>query len=61
VTRSGGVATVLGGAIGTVTVFFIQTGVVTTSLSGLYVQFFNSVTAPPSQEPGTISLKWSEQ
>ena len=37
----GGIGTVAGGAIGAVTVSFIQTGVVAAGLSGFYVQFFN--------------------
>jgi simple sugar transport system permease protein len=36
----GGVGTVVGGAIGALTVSFIQTGVVGAGLSGFYVQFF---------------------
>jgi ribose/xylose/arabinose/galactoside ABC-type transport system permease subunit len=36
----GGVGTILGSAIGSVTVSFIQTGVVGVGLSGFYVQFF---------------------
>ncbi|MEP9389805.1 ABC transporter permease [Mesorhizobium sp. KR9-304] len=36
----GGIGTVVGGAIGAVTVSFIQTGVVGVGLSGFYVQFF---------------------
>ncbi|MBW9063055.1 ABC transporter permease [Rhizobium herbae] len=39
----GGVGTVVGGAIGTLTVAFIQTGVVAAGLSGFYVQFFNGL------------------
>jgi simple sugar transport system permease protein len=39
----GGVGTVVGGAIGAVTVSFIQTGVVAAGLSGFYVQFFNGL------------------
>jgi ribose/xylose/arabinose/galactoside ABC-type transport system permease subunit len=39
----GGIGTVLGGAIGTLTVSFIQTGVVGVGLSGFYVQFFNGL------------------
>lgn len=39
----GGIGTVLGGAIGAVTVSFIQTGVVAAGLSGFYVQFFNGL------------------
>jgi len=39
----GGVGTVVGGAIGALTVAFIQTGVVGAGLSGFYVQFFNGV------------------
>jgi simple sugar transport system permease protein len=39
----GGVGTVVGGAIGTLTVSFIQTGVVGAGLSGFYVQFFDGV------------------
>jgi ribose/xylose/arabinose/galactoside ABC-type transport system permease subunit len=36
----GGIGTVIGSAIGAVTVSFIQTGVVGVGLSGFYVQFF---------------------
>ncbi len=36
----GGIGTVVGGAIGALTVSFIQTGVVGAGLSGFYVQFF---------------------
>jgi ribose/xylose/arabinose/galactoside ABC-type transport system permease subunit len=36
----GGIGTVIGGAIGAMTVSFIQTGVVGVGLSGFYVQFF---------------------
>ena len=36
----GGIGTVVGGAIGAMTVSFIQTGVVGVGLSGFYVQFF---------------------
>ncbi len=36
----GGIGTVIGGAIGALTVAFIQTGVVGAGLSGFYVQFF---------------------
>ena len=39
----GGVGTVIGGAIGALTVSFIQTGVVAAGLSGFYVQFFNGL------------------
>ncbi|NLS06288.1 ABC transporter permease [Rhizobium sp. P32RR-XVIII] len=39
----GGVGTVIGGAIGALTVAFIQTGVVAAGLSGFYVQFFNGL------------------
>ena len=39
----GGIGTVAGGAIGAVTVSFIQTGVVAAGLSGFYVQFFNGL------------------
>ncbi len=39
----GGVGTVVGGAIGALTVSFIQTGVVAAGLSGFYVQFFNGL------------------
>jgi simple sugar transport system permease protein len=39
----GGIGTVAGGAIGTVIVSFIQTGVVGAGLSGFYVQFFNGL------------------
>jgi len=36
----GGIGTVIGGAVGALTVSFIQTGVVGAGLSGFYVQFF---------------------
>lgn len=39
----GGVGTVVGGAIGSLIVSFIQTGVVGAGLSGFYVQFFDGV------------------
>ena len=39
----GGVGTIAGGAIGALTVSFIQTGVVAAGLSGFYVQFFNGL------------------
>lgn len=39
----GGIGTVAGGAIGALTVSFIQTGVVAAGLSGFYVQFFNGL------------------
>ncbi len=39
----GGIGTVVGGAIGALTVSFIQTGVVGAGLSGFYVQFFNGL------------------
>ena len=39
----GGVGTVVGGAIGALTVAFIQTGVVAAGLSGFHVQFFNGL------------------
>ncbi|WP_404927032.1 ABC transporter permease [Mesorhizobium sp. ORM16] len=39
----GGIGTVFGGAIGALTVAFIQTGVVAAGLSGFYVQFFNGL------------------
>jgi simple sugar transport system permease protein len=39
----GGVGTVGGGAIGALTVSFIQTGIVGAGLSGFYVQFFNGL------------------
>jgi ribose/xylose/arabinose/galactoside ABC-type transport system permease subunit len=39
----GGIGTVVGGAIGALTVSFIQTGVVAAGLSGFYVQFFNGL------------------
>ncbi len=39
----GGVGTVAGGAIGALTVAFIQTGIVGAGLSGFYVQFFNGL------------------
>ena len=39
----GGIGTVVGGAIGALTVSFIQIGVVAAGLSGFYVQFFNGL------------------
>lgn len=39
----GGVGTVFGGAVGALTVSFIQTGIVGAGLSGFYVQFFNGL------------------
>jgi simple sugar transport system permease protein len=39
----GGIGTVTGGAIGALTVSFIQTGIVGAGLSGFYVQFFNGL------------------
>jgi len=39
----GGIGTVAGGAIGALTVSFIQTGIVGAGLSGFYVQFFNGL------------------
>ncbi len=39
----GGVGTIAGGAIGALTVAFIQTGIVASGLSGFYVQFFNGL------------------
>jgi ribose/xylose/arabinose/galactoside ABC-type transport system permease subunit len=36
----GGIGTIVGSAIGALTVSFIQTGVVGVGLSGFYVQFF---------------------
>jgi simple sugar transport system permease protein len=39
----GGVGTILGSAIGGLTVSFIQTGVVAAGLTGFYVQFFNGL------------------
>ncbi len=39
----GGVGTVLGGAIGGLTVSFIQVGIVSAGLDGFYVQFFNGL------------------
>ncbi len=39
----GGIGTVFGGAIGALTVAFIQTGIVGAGLSGFYVQFFNGL------------------
>jgi len=39
----GGIGTALGGAIGALTVSFIQTGIVGAGLSGFYVQFFNGL------------------
>ncbi|THD41984.1 MAG: ABC transporter permease [Bradyrhizobium sp.] len=39
----GGIGTVYGGAIGAMTVSFIQTGIVGVGLSGFYVQFFNGL------------------
>lgn len=39
----GGIGTVFGGAIGALTVSFIQTGIVGAGFSGFYVQFFNGL------------------
>jgi ribose/xylose/arabinose/galactoside ABC-type transport system permease subunit len=39
----GGIGTVSGGAVGALTVSFIQTGIVGAGLSGFYVQFFNGL------------------
>ena len=39
----GGVGTIIGSAIGGLTVSFIQTGVVAAGLTGFYVQFFNGL------------------
>jgi simple sugar transport system permease protein len=39
----GGIGTVFGGAIGALTVSFIQTGIIGAGLSGFYVQFFNGL------------------
>lgn len=39
----GGIGTIAGGAIGTLIVSYIQTGVVAAGLSGFYVQFFNGL------------------
>lgn len=39
----GGIGTIVGGAIGALTVSFIQTGIVASGLSGFYVQFFNGL------------------
>ncbi|MEO8151975.1 MAG: ABC transporter permease [Rhizobacter sp.] len=39
----GGIGTIFGGAIGALTVAFIQTGIVASGLSGFYVQFFNGL------------------
>lgn len=39
----GGIGTIFGGAIGALTVSFIQTGIVGAGLSGFYVQFFNGL------------------
>ncbi|MEP7240020.1 MAG: ABC transporter permease [Devosia sp.] len=39
----GGIGTVFGGAIGALTVSFIQTGIVGVGLSGFFVQFFNGL------------------
>jgi ribose/xylose/arabinose/galactoside ABC-type transport system permease subunit len=39
----GGIGTVFGGAIGALTVSFIQTGIVGAGLSGFFVQFFNGL------------------
>jgi ribose/xylose/arabinose/galactoside ABC-type transport system permease subunit len=39
----GGVGTIAGGALGTLTVSFIQSGIVAAGLSGFYVQFFNGL------------------
>jgi ribose/xylose/arabinose/galactoside ABC-type transport system permease subunit len=39
----GGIGTIAGGALGALTVAFIQTGIVASGLSGFYVQFFNGL------------------
>lgn len=39
----GGIGTVFGGAVGALTVSFIQTGIVGAGLSGFYIQFFNGL------------------
>lgn len=39
----GGIGTVFGGAVGALTVAFIQTGIVGAGFSGFYVQFFNGL------------------
>src|SRR5260370_21579212 len=39
----GGVGTITGGAIGALTVSFIQSGIVAAGLSSFYVQFFNGL------------------
>ena len=39
----GGIGTVFGGAVGALTVAFIQTGIVGVGFSGFYVQFFNGL------------------
>jgi simple sugar transport system permease protein len=39
----GGIGTITGGALGALTVAFIQTGIVASGLSGFYVQFFNGL------------------
>ena len=39
----GGIGTVVGGAIGALTVQFIQTGIVATGMTGFYIQFFNGL------------------
>ena len=39
----GGIGTIFGGAVGALTVSFIQTGIVGAGLSGFYVQFFNGL------------------
>ena len=57
----GGVGTIAGGAIGALTVSFIQSGIVAAGLSGFYVQFFNGliiilVAARPSLEPEALSV-----
>ena len=42
-TPTWGVGTITGGAIGALTVSFIQSGIVAAGLSGFYVQFFNGL------------------
>ena len=39
----GGVGTVVGGAIGALTVSFIETGIVATGFTGFYIKFFNGL------------------
>jgi ribose/xylose/arabinose/galactoside ABC-type transport system permease subunit len=39
----GGIGTVAGGALGALIISFIQSGIISTGLTGFYVQFFNGL------------------